>query len=215
VKRRDRYAPVRESGFHRRGASGAPPRRQQRSSVHPTHPGQRPSSAVKTIRSGEGAQGNGSPSTRGAADRRFTGCLAGIGRVSLAQPGYAAGLVCHEGPWPRVPAVSPIPVMWAVPGRTAYRLLVRGELLWPGRCSAGRSRPPPGGARTCPARCDHKASSVSVEAGAPCAATAVRNAVTTAGPVTRWCAVRDSTYREWSSSQVKISVPAPPARGSG
>ena len=38
-------------------------------------------------------------------------------------------------------------------------------------------------------------------------------AATTAGPVTRWCAVRDSTYREWSSSQAKTSVPVPPARG--
>ena len=42
-------------------------------------------------------------------------------------------------------------------GNAAYRLLVRGELLWPGRCNAVRSRPPPGEA-TCPARCDHKAS---------------------------------------------------------
>jgi hypothetical protein len=157
VKRRDRYAPVRESGFHRRGAIGAPPRRQQLSSVHPTHPGQRPSSAVKDHPVRRGAQENGCPSTRGAADRRSTGCLAGIGTVSLAQPAYAAGLVCHEGTWHRVPAVSPIPVMWAVPGRTSYRLLVRGELLRPGRCNAVRSRPPPGEARTCPARCDHKA----------------------------------------------------------
>jgi hypothetical protein len=29
---------------------------------------------------------------------------------------------------------------------------------WPDRCNAGRSRPLPGEARTCPARCDHKAS---------------------------------------------------------
>ena len=42
-------------------------------------------------------------------------------------------------------------------GNAAYRLLVRGGLLWPGRCDAVRSRPPPGEARTCPARCDHKA----------------------------------------------------------
>ena len=34
-------------------------------------------------------------------------------------------------------------------GNAAYRLLVRGELLWPGRCNAVRSRPPPGEA-TCP-----------------------------------------------------------------
>jgi hypothetical protein len=55
--------------------------------------------------------------------------------------------------------------------------------------------------------------SVKVDAGAPWAVTAARNAATTAGPVTRWCAVRDSAYREWSSSQVKTSVPAPPASG--
>jgi hypothetical protein len=39
----------------------------------------------------------------------------------------------------------------------AYRLLVRGELLWPGRCNAVRSRPPQEEA-SCPARCDHKTS---------------------------------------------------------
>jgi hypothetical protein len=55
--------------------------------------------------------------------------------------------------------------------------------------------------------------SVSVEAGTPWLATAARNAVITAGPVTRWCAVRDSTYREWSSSQARISVPTPLASG--
>jgi hypothetical protein len=31
--------------------------------------------------------------------------------------------------------------------------------------------------------------------------------------VTRWCAVTRSAYREWSSSQVKISVPVPPVTG--
>jgi hypothetical protein len=40
--------------------------------------------------------------------------------------------------------------------------------------------------------------SVSVEAAAPWAAMAARKAVSTAGPVTRWCAVTDSAYREWS-----------------
>src|ERR1039457_7735494 len=40
---------------------------------------------------------------------------------------------------------------------TEHRLL-RDELLWPGRCNAVRSRPPPGEPRTCPARCDHTAS---------------------------------------------------------
>jgi hypothetical protein len=31
------------------------------------------------------------------------------------------------------------------------------------------------------------------------------------GPVTRFQAVTDKAYREWSSSQVKISVPVPSA----
>ena len=35
------------------------------------------------------------------------------------------------------------------------------------------------------------------------------------GPVTRSWAVTDKAYREWSSSQDKISVPVPSARGSG
>jgi hypothetical protein len=34
-----------------------------------------------------------------------------------------------------------------------------------------------------------------------------------AGPVTRWCAVSESAQREWSSSQVRISVSAPSASG--
>jgi hypothetical protein len=58
-------------------------------------------------------------------------------------------LVRHEEPGHRVPAVSPIPVMRAVPGGTGYQLLVRGELLWPGRCNAVRVRSPPGEATTC------------------------------------------------------------------
>ena len=49
-------------------------------------------------------------------------------------------------------------------GNAEYQLLVRDELLWPGRCDVVRSRPP-GEARTCPARCDDKA-------GRPGAATA-------------------------------------------
>ena len=55
--------------------------------------------------------------------------------------------------------------------------------------------------------------SVSVEAGMPWLATAARNAATTTGPVTRRCAVTRRASREWSSSQVKISVPVPSASG--
>jgi hypothetical protein len=40
------------------------------------------------------------------------------------------------------------------------------------------------------------------------AAAAARKVATTMGPVTRFQAVTDRAYREWSSSQVKISVPA-------
>jgi hypothetical protein len=53
--------------------------------------------------------------------------------------------------------------------------------------------------------------SVRVPAGAPCAATAARKASRTIGPVTRWWQVTRSAYREWSSSQDKISVSVPPA----
>jgi hypothetical protein len=60
--------------------------------------------------------------------------------ASLAQPGYAAGLVCHEGPRHRVPAVSPIPVMRAVPG-LGTRLLVRGKLRVQAGAMLGGSRP--------------------------------------------------------------------------
>ena len=67
------------------------------------------------------------------------GCLAGIGTASLTQPGHAVGLVRHEGPWHRVPAVSPIPVMRAVPGGTGVPdCLCGAELLWPTRCNAVR-----------------------------------------------------------------------------
>jgi len=52
-----------------------------------------------------------------------------------------------------------------------------------------------------------------VEAGAPWAAAAARNAARTAGPVTRSWAVADRAYREWSSSQVRISVPVLSASG--
>jgi hypothetical protein len=34
--------------------------------------------------------------TRDAADRRSSGLPAGMGMAALAQPGYAAGRVCHE-----------------------------------------------------------------------------------------------------------------------
>jgi hypothetical protein len=55
--------------------------------------------------------------------------------------------------------------------------------------------------------------SVSVAAGGPWLFTAARKAASTTGPVT-WCqAVTDRAYREWSSSQVKISVSVPPASG--
>ena len=55
--------------------------------------------------------------------------------------------------------------------------------------------------------------SVNVEAGMPCLAVAARKTASTMGPVTRFQAVTDTAYREWSSSQVKTSVPAPPASG--
>jgi hypothetical protein len=51
--------------------------------------------------------------------------------------------------------------------------------------------------------------SVRVEAGIPCSATVSRNAVSTIGPVTRWWAVIRSANREWSSSQVRISLSSP------
>jgi hypothetical protein len=47
--------------------------------------------------------------------------------------------------------------------------------------------------------------------GVPWAVQAARNDPVTTGPVTRWWAVRCSTYREWSSSQQMISVSVPPA----
>jgi len=55
--------------------------------------------------------------------------------------------------------------------------------------------------------------SVRVAAGAPWRAIAARKAASTMGPVTRMWAVTDSAYREWSSSQVRISVPVPSASG--
>ena len=54
--------------------------------------------------------------------------------------------------------------------------------------------------------------SVSVEAGIPCVATAVRNLASTIGPVTWWWAVTVRAYRQWSSSQFRISVSAPGRR---
>ncbi|HEX7269024.1 MAG TPA: hypothetical protein VF256_16590 [Streptosporangiaceae bacterium] len=54
---------------------------------------------------------------------------------------------------------------------------------------------------------------MSVEAGGPYLAAAARNSASTTGPVTRCQAVTRSASREWSSSQVKISVPVPPASG--
>jgi len=41
-----------------------------------------------------------------------------------------------------------------------------------------------------------------------------RKVASTTGPVTRCQAVTDRAYREWSSSQVTISVPVPSASGS-
>jgi hypothetical protein len=54
---------------------------------------------------------------------------------------------------------------------------------------------------------------VRVDAGAPCSRTAARKAASTMAPVTRCQAVIDRAYREWSSSQVKISVPVPSVSG--
>lgn len=124
MKRRDRYAPVRESGFHRRGtnlgattraaahlsapdvprpkalvmvesACGAVPELLLVRFPSPTQPRQR----LKNIRSGEVLK-------RMAVVRLLAaqptgnppGCLAGIGTASLAQPGYATGPACHEDP---------------------------------------------------------------------------------------------------------------------
>jgi hypothetical protein len=54
--------------------------------------------------------------------------------------------------------------------------------------------------------------SVRVEAGAPWAATAARKVARVTWPVVTRCAVTDSAYREWSSSQDTISTSRPPAR---
>jgi len=51
--------------------------------------------------------------------------------------------------------------------------------------------------------------SVNVEAGQPKRSTVARKVASTIGPVTRWWTVTDSAYREWSSSQDKISTSAP------
>jgi hypothetical protein len=53
--------------------------------------------------------------------------------------------------------------------------------------------------------------SVRVEAGTPCLAQAARKVASTIGLEMRACAVTDRAYREWSSSQDKISVSRPPA----
>jgi hypothetical protein len=158
VKRRDRYAPVRESGFHRRGAIGAPPRRQHRSSVHPAYPGQRPSSAVKDHPVRRGAQENGCPSTRGAAGRRSTGSLAGIGTVSLAQPGCAAGLVRYEGPGAEFRQYRQARLCGRFQEGLRTGCWCRANCCGQTGATLCDSWPPPGGATTCPVRCDHKAS---------------------------------------------------------
>jgi hypothetical protein len=48
--------------------------------------------------------------------------------------------------------------------------------------------------------------SVNVDAGTPWAAQAARNEASTTGPLTRTCADRCSTNREWSSGRVQFSV---------
>ena len=58
--------------------------------------------------------------------------------------------------------------------------------------------------------------SVKVEAGAPwaaMAAMAARKLASTIGPVTRVWAVTGTASREWSSSQVRTSVPVPSVSG--
>ncbi len=51
--------------------------------------------------------------------------------------------------------------------------------------------------------------SVNVEAGIPCVATVSRKLVSTIGPVMRGWALTDSSNREQSSSQDRISTSAP------
>ena len=46
----------------------------------------------------------------------------------------------------------------------------------------------------------------------PCCSVAARNVVTTSSPVTGSWAVQESRYREWSSSQFRISTSVPSAR---
>ncbi len=53
--------------------------------------------------------------------------------------------------------------------------------------------------------------SVRVDAGMPCFSVAVRKVLTTSSPNTGWWAVQEMRYREWSSSQLRISTSEPSA----
>jgi|GEM_PF-6068132 len=66
------------------------------------------------------------------------------------------GLVRHEDPGTEFRQYRRSRLCGRFQEGLAYRLLVRGELRWPGRCDAGRGPGPAGRRNTCPARCDHK-----------------------------------------------------------
>jgi hypothetical protein len=101
---------------------------------------------------------NHPPCTRDAADRRSTG-VPGRDRHGLARTAWVRGaLSVMRDPGTEFRQYRRPRLCGRFQEGPAYRLLVRGELRWPGRCNAVRARPPPGEATTCPARCDHKAS---------------------------------------------------------
>jgi hypothetical protein len=148
------------SGFVAEVPLGAPPRGQQHSSVHPTYPDQKAlvSGYCKTIRSGEVLRRMAIrlPATQPTGDPR------------AAWPGSAWPRLHSLGTRRAVSVMKDLGTEFRQYRRSrlcgrfqkglGYRLLMRGEWLWPGRCNTSLSRPPSGEGRTCPARCDRKAS---------------------------------------------------------